>query len=231
MTNETLYTIGELADAAGVTPRTIRYYTAEGLLPRPDTRGHYALYSQDHLHRLHLIVRLKDAYLPLSEIKARLEQLSADQVRRLLVEYSQPPEPPPASAADYIAQVLATPPSQPAAPRMLAESSPGYAGAEEHRSKGAGEQGKIGTTPIGFATSAPPAASAPAQTGLFKRLVPHWHERDVRPSDAIPPEETWQRVTVAPGVELHIREPLAPDLRARVDRLFERARELLDEDE
>ena len=35
MTEEFSYTIGELAEAAGVTPRTVRYYTAEGLLPAP----------------------------------------------------------------------------------------------------------------------------------------------------------------------------------------------------
>jgi DNA-binding transcriptional MerR regulator len=58
MAEETLYTISQLAEAAGVTPRTIRYYTAEGLLPRPDARGQYALYSQDHLLRLQLIGRL-----------------------------------------------------------------------------------------------------------------------------------------------------------------------------
>ncbi len=76
MNKETLYTIGELAEATGTTPRTIRYYTAEGLLPPPDTRGRYALYGQEHIDRLQLIARLKDAYLPLGEIKARMEQLS-----------------------------------------------------------------------------------------------------------------------------------------------------------
>src|SRR5437773_5979585 len=107
MIEETLYTIGELADAGGVTTRTIRYYTAEGLLPPPDTRGRHALYGTDHLRRLQLIARLKDAYLPLSEIKARLDQLVPEQVEQLLAEYGQTPAPPaPASAADYIAQVL-----------------------------------------------------------------------------------------------------------------------------
>jgi len=39
MAEAMFYTIGQLAELAGVTPRTIRYYTAEELLPRPDARG------------------------------------------------------------------------------------------------------------------------------------------------------------------------------------------------
>src|SRR5687767_178938 len=107
MAEEILYTISELADAAGVTPRTIRYYTAEGLLPPPDARGRYALYTTDHLHRLLLIARLKEAYLPLNEIKARLDRLAAEEVEQVLSETSRSvPQPAPSSAADYIAQIL-----------------------------------------------------------------------------------------------------------------------------
>ena len=114
MREETLHTIGELAEKAGVTQRTIRYYTAEGLLPAPDTRGRYALYNADHLNRLQLIARLKDAYLPLGEIKARMDRLDAEQVEQLLAKYVAPPGPS-SSAADYIAQVLSTPVCSPGA--------------------------------------------------------------------------------------------------------------------
>jgi DNA-binding transcriptional MerR regulator len=226
MSDETRYTIGELADIASATPRTIRYYTAEGLLPPPDTRGRYALYSADHLNRLLLIARLKDAYLPLGEIKARMEHLDAEQVEQLLTEYVVPPAPS-GSAADYIAQVLSAPATSPApAPastRRLAESAPSYnvAGAP--------------AAPIGFAappatpapvpSAAPPPSAAPARAGLLKRLVPQRREVAAPPIE----EETWQRVGLAPGVELHVREPLAPDMRERVTRLIERARELFSE--
>src|SRR5215210_2899635 len=103
MSEETLYTIGQLAERAGVTPRTIRYYTAEGLLPRPDARGQYALYGEEHLLRLQLIGHLKETYLPLGEIKARIENLDADQIRALLDEHRESPVSP-TSAADYLAQ-------------------------------------------------------------------------------------------------------------------------------
>jgi DNA-binding transcriptional MerR regulator len=84
MSNQQRYTISELAQQAGVTPRTIRFYTSEGLLPPPDSRGRYALYSEDHLARLHLIARLKAAYLPLNLIREQIGNLRASEVRKLL---------------------------------------------------------------------------------------------------------------------------------------------------
>src|SRR5436309_7478607 len=84
MSRKAGYTISELAEAACTTPRTIRFYTAEGLLPPPDARGRFALYSDEHLDRLRLILRLKEAYLPLSAIRERLCNLTHSEVRELL---------------------------------------------------------------------------------------------------------------------------------------------------
>ena len=78
-----LYTIEELAEATGISARTIRYYTTEGLLATPETRGRYALYSEGHLHRLQLVVMLKAAYLPLGTIKDRVSRLSPHNIRAL----------------------------------------------------------------------------------------------------------------------------------------------------
>ena len=39
MPKEQEHPIGELADLAGVTPRTIRYYVSIGLLPAPEQAG------------------------------------------------------------------------------------------------------------------------------------------------------------------------------------------------
>jgi DNA-binding transcriptional MerR regulator len=230
MNEEVVYTIGDLAEVAGSTPRTIRYYTAEGLLPPPDIRGRYALYGQEHLDRLRLIARLKDAYLPLGEIKARMEQLSGGEIRHLLADYAGQPAPTPASAAEYITQVLTTsiaPQATQGGPRVLAESAASYRPAKE--------QPHSEPIPIGFATPASSAAPTPAprteeatQGGLLRRLVPQRRERGTTSQAAAQPtpEETWQRVTLAPGVELHMREPLALDLRERVERLIGQAREL-----
>src|SRR5215208_6685023 len=79
-------TLGELTAAAEVSVRTVRYYIAEGLLPPPEGSGPRSAYNQGHLDRLRLIQRLKEAYLPLKEIRRRLSGLSDDEARKLLAD-------------------------------------------------------------------------------------------------------------------------------------------------
>ncbi|MGA7304437.1 MAG: MerR family transcriptional regulator [Rhodothermales bacterium] len=76
--------ISELAERAGVSARTIRYYVSEGLLPAPRSRGRYAEYGLGHVERLKLIAQFKDAYLPLKEIRNRVSDLTDRQVREIL---------------------------------------------------------------------------------------------------------------------------------------------------
>src|SRR5918993_4111244 len=109
-----LLTLGELTAAADVSVRTVRYYIAEGLLPPPEGSGPGSAYNQGHLNRLRLIQRLKEAYLPLKEIRRRLSGLSDDEVRSLLAanDHRAAPATPPsetlydeslAGARDYLA--------------------------------------------------------------------------------------------------------------------------------
>lgn len=106
------FSLDELASEADVTPRTIRYYIAEGLLPPPDSPGRNARYSQEHLDRLRLIASMKDRYLPLKEIRRALASMPPERISRmasrtsgvLAKESRRPPEPSPAS--DYIAHAL-----------------------------------------------------------------------------------------------------------------------------
>jgi DNA-binding transcriptional MerR regulator len=85
------YWISELADKTGVSTRTIRYYIEEGLLPQPEVRGKYAIFTDDYLHRLELIKALKDSYLPLKEIKDVLSSLNEGEIRGLLVDMKSNP--------------------------------------------------------------------------------------------------------------------------------------------
>lgn len=64
--------IGELAQRAGVTRRTIRYYVEIGLLPPPEGGGKAAVYGQGHLERLETIKGLQGYRLSLEEIRDRL---------------------------------------------------------------------------------------------------------------------------------------------------------------
>jgi hypothetical protein len=43
------------------------------------------------------------------------------------------------------------------------------------------------------------------------------------------PGETWQRLVLAPGIELHVRDQARPDLRERVEQLIAFARALFHE--
>jgi DNA-binding transcriptional MerR regulator len=61
--------LAELVDRSGVPARTIRWYQSEGLLPKPSKRGRDAVYTDDHLQRLHLIAELRDRGLTLTAIR------------------------------------------------------------------------------------------------------------------------------------------------------------------
>lgn len=52
------YRVEELAEAAGITVRTLRFYRERRLLPPPRREGRIAWYSESHLARLHTIAAL-----------------------------------------------------------------------------------------------------------------------------------------------------------------------------
>ena len=81
------FSLDELSREADVTPRTIRYYITEGLLPPPETTGRNASYTQDHLDRLLLIGQLKERYLPLKEIRARIASMSPEDIHRAATQH------------------------------------------------------------------------------------------------------------------------------------------------
>ncbi|MCF7930240.1 MAG: MerR family transcriptional regulator [Acholeplasmataceae bacterium] len=70
--DKTKYKISELAEAAGVTVRTIRYYVSKGLLTPPIEDGMYSYYSEINLKELKLIKAYQEKYLPLDVIREKL---------------------------------------------------------------------------------------------------------------------------------------------------------------
>ncbi|TLG15751.1 MerR family transcriptional regulator [Nocardia cyriacigeorgica] len=81
---DTLVRIGELATRAGVSNRTIDYYTGLGLLtPAERTAGGYRLYHPADVDRIHLIQRLEGQGIPLEEIAAALRARPADTAKTL----------------------------------------------------------------------------------------------------------------------------------------------------
>jgi DNA-binding transcriptional MerR regulator len=166
----------ELADAAGVTPRTIRYYVQQGLLPSPGTRGPKTKYDRALLDRLQLIKLLQRQHLPLSEIRRRLEGLDEEGIR---AELGAPPE------------------------LALRDSARGYIGAV---------MSKIGRSP----------QIRERDNDLFSQQEP-------RPSRPVM-KSTWERITLARDVELHIRRPLSREQNRLVDRLIAEARNIFPEE-
>lgn len=67
---ERLFRIGELSSLAGISPRTIDYYTSMGLLlPAKRSSGNYRLYDEETLTRLRQIEQLKAQKFSLEEIR------------------------------------------------------------------------------------------------------------------------------------------------------------------
>lgn len=207
------YDLNELSSAAGVTPRTIRYYVQQGLLPAPGTRGPGTRYDRAYLNRLQLIRRLQRLHLPLAEIRKRLESLDDPSVRDALVRSSEPDE---SSALDYVREILERqsidkePESRvPSAP-LRARSMPSSPEAADMRSKSV----------FGAALSRVIGSHFPTQQAGAQTTSPQ--TRSIR--------STWERIPLAPDVELHVRRPLSREQNRQVERLLEAARDLFAEE-
>jgi DNA-binding transcriptional MerR regulator len=78
------YSIDDLSTLAGVSPRTVRYYIAEGLLERPEGEKRGAHYLRRHLEQLLLVRRWTEAGLSLERIRELLAGAPEDPPRRAL---------------------------------------------------------------------------------------------------------------------------------------------------
>jgi DNA-binding transcriptional MerR regulator len=86
--DERFYTVPELADDLGITPRTIRFYEQKGLL-NPQRAGTTRVYTRQDRAKLLLILRGKRLGFSLKEIADYLDLYGADptqaeQIRMLL---------------------------------------------------------------------------------------------------------------------------------------------------
>lgn len=76
------YTLDDLANETGLSPRTIRHYIAQDLLPGPESLGRNAWYSEDHLDRLKCIQILKDRTgAALADLRPVINSLPEEQIR------------------------------------------------------------------------------------------------------------------------------------------------------
>lgn len=79
MSYDGLWSIGELAEQAGVTVKTVRFYSDRGLLPETSrSAGGHRRYGPDALDRLRLIRALRALDLPLPQVRRILDQEHLD---------------------------------------------------------------------------------------------------------------------------------------------------------
>jgi DNA-binding transcriptional MerR regulator len=78
--SEPTLTIDELATAAHLPSRTIRFYQTKGLLLRPELRGRVAFYGEAHVERLKLVAALQDRGLQIKAICALVERIDKGEV-------------------------------------------------------------------------------------------------------------------------------------------------------
>jgi len=220
------YSLTELADLAGVTPRTIRYYLAQGLLPAVGQSGPGAKYDDRHLARLRLIRRLQAEHLPLAEIRRRLDALSDDEIRELAG--TGEPAPPTDSALDYVRGILHAS-MRPKAPTTGINVPPPLRSMRMTEAPIEPVSPSARYEPLSVPEFSPPGvADAPAPYATPSMMPPAFVPSTSEPS---PMERSqWDRIALSPDVELHIRRPLGRAQQKQVDRLIAIARELLEED-
>jgi DNA-binding transcriptional MerR regulator len=219
------YSLSDLARLADVTPRTVRYYVAQGLLPSPEAAGPATRYTDGHLARLRLIKRLQRDHLPLAEIRGRLERMDDEDVIAAAAALD-PREPEPSlDRVDTLAFVRSLM-QQSGVRSTVAEAVTPYGSPLPQRH----------ATLMRRMESAPPAAARPVPPAPAPAMVPAMSA----PPPAMPSpgpaasrvgadRSTWERLVIAPDVELHVRRPLDRQTNKRVDQLERIARELFED--
>ncbi len=158
------HTLGDLCDLSGVSPRTVRYYIQQGLLPAAPRSGPGARYPAATLPRLRFIRACQEDGWSLARIREHLEAHGDPQAT--LPDRTAPR---PNAALDYLANLRA---AQLPAPPQTRTATP----------------------------SAPRALT----------------------------RANWERISIDPNFELHVRRPLTVADNRRLDRLLQAIAEIFD---
>ena len=201
------FSINDLSALSGLPVRTIRYYISQGLIPSAGREGPATRYPESTLARLRLIRKLQDLHLPLAEIRRQLAELPDETVIDLAGSPEAPA--PESSALDYVRSLLgssppidaavAAPPPPPASPPMFAAAPPSM----PHR---VAEPSEPPLARLAYSME-PPAPAAPQGQTVGDR-------------------SQWERISLGPDIELHVRRPLSRRDNRMVERLITFARQL-----
>ncbi|WP_074432793.1 MerR family transcriptional regulator [Neobacillus jeddahensis] len=78
--------MGEIAEIAHVSKRTIDYYTSIGLLKAERSKSNYRIYSDESLADLKFIEECKSLHFPLDEIRRKIDMRKTKNIRESEVE-------------------------------------------------------------------------------------------------------------------------------------------------
>jgi len=248
------FTLTELAQRSRVTPRTVHFYIQQGLLKPAGSPGPGAKYDEGHIARLRLIRRLQREHLPLAEIRKRLEGMDDEMVRAAVSESSAVDTPAPespaapahesSSALDYVRRLLS---------RDRSSAWRGGGGVPSSRAGEAlrdatpdtvsdGEREGLLELPAQLRQTAPherdgppttveaPQAAGPEAPAERTPAPPPVQAPSCAPRPAAAERSQWERYTLAPDIELHVRRPLSRDQNRRVERLLALARDIFNEE-
>jgi len=198
------YTLSDLAKMTGLEPRTIRSYIERDLLPGASSKGRGASYSDDHLHRLGAINKLRSfkSDISLKQLRVLLQQLRPEQIQGIaegtisiagLVDTDTPAEE--GSALDYLRAV-------------------------HWRDSGASRHGLHRTPPR---SPADPANMTSVEQ-LLEALVA------LAGSQRVPHrvrDEIWHRLPITRDIELSVRGPYDPEQLAQLRQIADHLRHFL----
>jgi DNA-binding transcriptional MerR regulator len=188
-----------LCDLTRVSPRTVYFYVQQGLLPPAEGAGRGARYTEVHRDRLRLIRQLQDQHLPLAEIRKQIEGLTGEELKELT---TGPDESSLVGGAE-------APPLHEAGDEPATAADYIRSVLSGHRTSGTPARRRSYLSP-------PPMAS--------RLVTPH-----EPPSPTHGERSSWERVSLAPELELHVRRPLSRVMNRKLERLLEFARALMKE--
>jgi DNA-binding transcriptional MerR regulator len=220
-------TTAELAQRAGTTKRTIRYYLAEGLLPPAGGTSTRLEFQREHELRLRLIQHLQTAGIKLGAVKGILDRYSLEDVENLVDSFDRGEHPAvgetpdgPSPTAGILREVplslvygtVREPRTSPIGGLWLEEAPP-------HEEPVLGEELAAWRVPAGAAPSASSASPA-SPASPASSAAPSSPVLPASPASSASPGRTaslWHRICLADEVEMLVRAPVDPERKAAIE--------------